>query len=53
MGIREQRKDYYDKRKAEKEAMKAKIFEMRDAGYSRKEVAEQLGVSESTVRTYM
>lgn len=47
-----ERLEKYAEKQARKEEQRSKARKLLDAGYSRKEVAEFMGVAESTIRAW-
>ena len=53
MGVMLDRIDAYFEKKADREGLREKARALTDLGYSRKEVANELGVPESSVRVWL
>ena len=53
MSKTEDRKNYWAEREAKQEEQRSEARAMSEAGYSRKEISEKLGLSESTIRLWI
>lgn len=48
--IRAERRAYYEAKRSRQEETRKEVLDLRERGYSRKDIAEKVGLSESTVR---